>query len=152
MVELSYIAGFFDGEGCFSLIRRWANGATSAECKVRIINTSLEPLVEIQKFLGGKIRKRNEKRPRCKDNYCWYIGSVSECLRVTSILEPHLIAKKKQAQLMIEYCKNHVLYESLTIKEKEICEEMLSLNSKGADLKSLSYREKAETLTKEEMK
>ena len=53
--DLYYLAGFIDGEGCIRLHKHPTKDGFNYNLDVRIANTNLEVLQEIQKIFGGKI-------------------------------------------------------------------------------------------------
>lgn len=87
-LDLAYIAGWFDAEGCVKGSKR-----------VSITNTYLLMLQYLQYQYGGSI-SHNNGRNSTKNRYMWYVdgnNALSFLLQVT----PYLIEKKPQAELFI---------------------------------------------------
>jgi hypothetical protein len=61
--ELSWAAGFFDGEGCFSLVRNFRYPT------VRIAQAEREPLERFQAAVGGIGKVYGPYAPRHKDTW-----------------------------------------------------------------------------------
>ena len=97
-VKLSYIAGFFDGEGCVSISK---NGALD----VRVINTSRPVLEMMVQVLGvGKVHDRKQRVNKRQHLYSVYGQNAALVLRA---LSPYLIEKKPQADTALDYFDNH---------------------------------------------
>lgn len=95
-LDLSYIAGFFDGEGCVNI--------SKSGLRATITNTDINVLLLIQKcYSKGKIRSRKlkdgEKRKPC---YMLEFWSGDASLFLQSIIEL-LIIKKEQAEIGLLY-------------------------------------------------
>lgn len=84
---LNWCGGFFDGEGCVELY----NGL-----KVSVGQRDPSPLETFQEIFGGRIRQRPD------GNHQWYlIGEGAS--QFLEILIPHMIYKRDQAELAIEW-------------------------------------------------
>lgn len=102
MLELSYIAGFFDGEGSVGIHRSYAkNRAVRYELQVALVNTDPRPLWEVQKMFGGGVYLRKHL-PKHKDTYHWTLGQRASETFLKAIL-PWLIVKKARAELALEF-------------------------------------------------
>ncbi|NRP84105.1 LAGLIDADG family homing endonuclease [Marinobacterium sp. xm-d-509] len=97
-MNLAYIAGFFDGEGCVSIAK---NGSLT----VSVVNTSLPVLEMMVDVLGvGVINNRTQKVNKRQYAYRAYGDDAAAVLR--SLL-PFLIEKKPQAETALDYFDNH---------------------------------------------
>jgi hypothetical protein len=92
--KLAYVAGFVDGEGCFTLSN---HGATT----LSIINTSKTALLFVQEVLG--VGTVNPRKQRVNKNQYIYRAYGSNCIGIVEKLLPYLIEKKEQAQVLLEY-------------------------------------------------
>ena len=65
--ELSYFAGFFDGEGCVAMYRR--------KYVVSLTNTDVRPLVRAKELWGGSIvcQKKEVRKGAIQDLWRWQI-------------------------------------------------------------------------------
>lgn len=114
-IELAYIAGFVDGEGCISMVRRkyeknpkWNVRYTP---RVTVTNGNREILEFIQSLFGGHMSEK--KRYSEKHNTAWnlVISSTKSIYMATELL-PYLRLKKPQAQLLIDF------YETYTPRKR----------------------------------
>ncbi len=106
MLSLEYIAGFIDGEGCITLTKRYKirkNGARHVEYQPVLVvsNTHRGILEGIKKRLSGKIVVRKAKE-RHKASYHLRLGN-KQCYEAMEMLREHLILKKRQAILILEF-------------------------------------------------
>lgn len=111
---MSYLAGLFDGEGSFCICRQ-----PSTKSKDGHENIYLHPLVRIgmtnkdvvkmihETFKVGKFYNEGVRkdRPSYKYMYRWNVGSRKECIEVIEKLLPYLKVKKRQAELVLKFCK-----------------------------------------------
>src|SRR5262245_51425826 len=98
MIDWSYIAGFFDGEG--SLHR----DISRSTIHLRMDNTSKEVLEKIQSFTGfGQISNRGRQKPHHKDRFRLTVCDHSKVLIMLEKMLPYLIVKKHAAEAMVEY-------------------------------------------------
>lgn len=95
--NLSYLAGFFDGEGCISLAksgRRYALIVQVTQCNRWILEL-------FRMHFGGGIHQ-------CERNgnpfYIWSI-TASKAMAFLETIEPYLILKKAEANLATTYQK-----------------------------------------------
>jgi hypothetical protein len=128
--NLSYIAGFLDGEGCFQAPRE--------SClRIQCSNTYRPVLEWILNIFGGSITDRIDRRKASyKPLFVWYVDNrkAVECCKV---LLPYLKEKKEQATLIIE------LHATFGTTGKRISEEVRTkrniLRQKLKDLKRVRH-------------
>lgn len=106
MISLEYLAGLIDGEGCITIFRH-----KTAKC--REDHWSYRPLVQIgmthkplvkmlHAQLGGQYKEKKAKDEVRKAYAVWtYRGG--KCIDLLKQLEPFLVAKKGEAQLVIQF-------------------------------------------------
>lgn len=92
---LIYAAGFLDGEGCF----RIRAGSTP---DVRVTQTFPWVLFLLRSAFGGTVHHRFAAQGNWRGQWEWYC-SGEEALTVCKATRPHLIEKKKQAELVIAF-------------------------------------------------
>jgi hypothetical protein len=98
MITPEWLAGFFDGEGCLTILRskRYAHYTPQAI----ITNTSLETLQAIQSFCGGTIHARGN--PKCwNEAYSLVYSGTPETKRFLEIIRPFLILKKAEVEFFL---------------------------------------------------
>jgi len=91
-IELAYIAGYLDGEGC------WGQYDSCPLLAVDTCNCST--LKFIQKFFGGTICLNNRKTKSGRTVYRLKYSSQA-CIDVSEKLVDFLIEKKKQAETVL---------------------------------------------------
>jgi hypothetical protein len=102
-LNVNYVAGFFDGEGCFSIRIKKSNHCRLGVQTYPVIaigNYDKAIIFGVKEFLGvGHIRC--EKVGRNKDKTLWLlmIENVDDCKRVAEVLDGKLIAKKRDLHL-----------------------------------------------------
>ena len=94
-IEIAFIAGFFDGEGCISIGK---NGSVD----IGIVNTSKINLEYIYKIFGGSLNKRSQKINKTQYIYRLY---GENAINFLTVMEPYLLDKKEQAHTIAEYFK-----------------------------------------------
>lgn len=113
---LSYLAGFFDGEGYIGIV----TGKGCRSLRVSITQKDRTILNLFQCLFGGNISQH------CKSDDCyrWYLGS-NAALKLLEDLSPYLMLKAGQAKIAIEFQRHknpknrNVLEEADIILEKE---------------------------------
>jgi intein-encoded DNA endonuclease-like protein len=134
-----YIAGFLDGEGCFSLTWRGGNGQRRRLQAVIVVgSTNREVLEKIRETLHvGSIYEKRRKTKGGRTFYTLFISGNDALRQIIPIFLPYMVVKKHQAELLLEYVSIHkngsrwkpVEYSK---RELEIYEELRKLNSKMA--------------------
>lgn len=115
-LNLSYIAGFFDGEGCISL--------SLSGLRLIITNTDRSILEDIKFYFNGRGQITSKMRT-VKDRAtkpCWqliYWNKQAE--KVLIILAPFLRQKEEQARLALQFQKTYMNRN----KGKKMTEEVL---------------------------
>jgi len=94
LADLKYMAGFLDGEGCFSV--------TDGSHRVQVTNTHLPSLNNLKEKFGGTVRKRSDADEKRRAAYEWYVYGESAARCAKAVL-PHLREKQAQAALMINH-------------------------------------------------
>ena len=129
----SYIAGFVDGEGCLSIYKhqdkRIQKGYTFYP-KFTIGNTNKSILLLIKRELGGRIFVNNKgKNSKCV--YALAIQDLESIEKAINKIYPHLILKKKQADILLKYCKIRKEGKEYSEREKKLYLQIKELNRRG---------------------
>jgi len=130
--DRGYISAFLDGEGHIA-VRKYSNTNSQRLFKPRVgfTNNNKEVLDWIRTRLGGNLHLQGRK----SHTYQLDIESVQMAYRVLKFLEPSLKIKRRQAQLVLEFCesrRSHNFHNHpYTERELEIVGEIKSLNSGG---------------------
>lgn len=136
-VDLAYIAGFIDGEGCICVHRRGKVGEKEKSIYafiVTIANTDKSVIQYLHSVLGGCIANNN-KRNGHKTCYVLHLNP-RKAYKLLKKLLPYLRVKKKQAELAIKLGdiitnKKHGRLTNEDVMERELIrQEMQRLNKR----------------------
>ncbi len=135
-VDLAYMAGIVDGEGCIA-IDRFTNKNLPSYCyrlKLRVTNTNHWLIEQLRFNFGGNIKVIKAKG-NAKEAYEWYLAgeSASICLK---LLLPYLCIKRAQAELGIKFQshkqgKGHHLIDKQRVLEEADWILAKSMNKRG---------------------
>lgn len=110
LMELPYIAGLFDGEGCVRINRRvryGKPGETRKSCEMYILYvqvSNLDPAVlyPLKERFGGSIHVTKHKNPTQRDVLKW-MASTWQALEFLKAIRPWLVVKADQVDIAIEF-------------------------------------------------
>lgn len=101
-VELSYIAGLIDGEGCLLIYRKKdRRGTYHFRSILRISNTSLRVISWLQDRLGGKPAKSKKDGSHELAVYHWPMEGP-RLAQLLIAVRPYLVIKPELADLLVE--------------------------------------------------
>jgi len=142
--EIAYLAGIIDGEGCFYIGRikqgKYGSG-WQWHCLLRVTNCDEELILWLERVFGGSKDSRyrwTSKKKFCRPVYNWQ-ASGEMLNHVIKIVEPYLIIKKRQCDVMKRYrltCKNigsKRLPDDIVANRFGLLKEMKNLNSRYHD-------------------
>src|SRR3990172_7553126 len=108
--EISYITGFFDGEGCISVMKRLTRRPYGVywtySIYVRIANTNFEVLEWMQSLCGGAIYDHTKKidRGNRQESRVWHLqGKNAQAF--LEMIEPFSIVKRRQIDLALKFLR-----------------------------------------------
>ncbi|PNX46094.1 MAG: hypothetical protein BV459_07120 [Thermoplasmata archaeon M11B2D] len=138
-IDFSYIAGAIDCDGTIGIYKK---NTGYLSCRVSIASVHLHFLQKLQKFFNGTIVSKKTCKPGHRLGYDLQWNKKDDVLNLLKNIEPFLLIKKKQAQIVISFLENYTqLYggngvdESIKEKERERREELRSeiriLNKQG---------------------
>ncbi len=104
--QWAWCAGFIDGEGCFGFApgqrsgHEWRRRPWLSACQV-----GAAPLLRLHALLGGFVYE--EVRPTAAGNpvHTWALSGASALRGVLPRLIPHLVVKREEAEVLLEYCR-----------------------------------------------
>ena len=126
----SYIAGFFDGEGSFSI----KNGCV----RISIPQTNEEVLNNIRNFVeAGNICKVSKRKSHWKDCWLYYITNQKDVYRFLMNIKGKIIVKKEAIEKNLPAIKEKIIEnkKNKTYRFKRLS-TLIKLRNKG-----LSYRD-----------
>lgn len=106
-VDLAYMAGIVDGEGCIA-IERFRNQPSRnppSYCyrlKIRIGNTNQGLIEYLRLSLGGSVKTVKPRTERDKEAWEWYTAG-EPAVEYIKLLLPYLRIKRPQAELGIKF-------------------------------------------------
>lgn len=110
-MDIRYLAGFFDGEGC--ILFHYLKSSKFIRPEVEISQTRLPILQEFKSRFGGSIIGPMHNYPRCKPYWRW-IALSNKCVDFLQVITKYLTIKKPQAKIILQYhkwkIKNRHLY------------------------------------------
>lgn len=140
-VEIAYLAGLFDGEGCLIVRprRRLASGNRAISYHLEIGMTDARPLEWAKEATGkGCLYHSRNKNPKWSDRHRW-VASSKDAAVIIGWLLPHLKVKREQAVLFLEldglksqYRRGH---QHNFQRQYEIMDEIASLKGKASRAK-----------------
>lgn len=128
--KLAWCAGFFDGEGFVTIQQRNSkvNGKyyKSFYLRIGINHVKLDPLLEMQKILGGTIRKQNLNKVigNRKQRHSWQL-SCSQAKEALIQMMPYFKNKQEVAELGIELQNTMQENKKKTTEELQLFRAML---------------------------
>lgn len=120
-VELAYIAGIIDGEGCIHINKRKQKLGRNDDfaIEITIVNTSKKLMEWLWDKLGGYLNFRKSKNSKWKGCYRLRVSRLQAEILLKRLL-PYLIAKKSQAEIVLELRKHIKLGKTQRLSEKEL--------------------------------
>lgn len=100
--RLAWAAGFIDGEGCIGVqlsARKAVGRRDHFQVFLDIAQVRPAPLFEIQSMFGGTVYRRRNWHGEI---HCWRLYGEKAGVVLRAVL-PYLIAKRRQADLVLEY-------------------------------------------------
>jgi hypothetical protein len=108
-IGLGWLAGIIDGEGCFQLARqKYGNRQQHYRPQISIGNNNtliIDECVRIAKENGMAtyVLSRKAPQPHQADRYVIQIVGLQRCKKWVEVIEPYLIGKKLQSEIMGRY-------------------------------------------------
>ncbi len=101
-LEKAYIAGIFDGEGTIGF---YGGKSQDFSLRLKLGNTNLEVVEWIQQHCGGWITSRVLKVSK-KTFWEWSIKRRADVVDILKAIQPYLIVKRTQADLLVDFLEN----------------------------------------------
>ena len=133
-LTLAYVAGLFDGEGCFGTSRSPRSGHNFL---VSIANTFLPVLLQMQMDYGGKVYKRKKRQAHWKESYVWALAGRDGQRQFVEALLPHLVIKRQQAELflaglkLVQQPKSHYKFTKGELTARTAIAEAIQILNQG---------------------
>jgi len=118
-INLAYLAGFFDGEGCVCITQRLCYNhynkkrgflsyylfITAAQCG----KEGKQICKDFKLCFGGSVRIKQDKKKKHRSSYSWAVVSWL-AYRFLKMVYPYLRIKKEEAELAMEFAEKTSSY------------------------------------------
>lgn len=133
----AYLAGLFDGEGCFSMKSFRKKGATGYCIDGGISNTCLDMLEWAKESTGlGTVyctTRSKATNGKHSDGYYWRLSAL-EILKFSEMIKAHVVIKAERVDLVHQYIfRQHKLLRQMASIKKQLRRRMKELNRKGKE-------------------
>jgi len=140
-MNIFYAAGLFDGEGWFEIHKssgkkKRMKKEFSFQSRACLQMREKFLVEELQEMFGGKIYQYTPKNPKHSITYKWIVVG-RECYNFSTKIEKYLLAKNKQASLIISFQTEKNLNGNKPLSDERYetyirnYEEMKKLNKRG---------------------
>jgi hypothetical protein len=105
--DLAWAAGFIDGEGCISVIKRKTGQSKAGrryeyhQLNINVPQIDKAPLDKLQKMFGGMVRA-NKAIGNRRPSFVWTIHSRIAYNTLIQLI-PYLIVKQREAELALQF-------------------------------------------------
>jgi LAGLIDADG endonuclease len=97
-IDLAWVAGFMDGEGCFALASNKGKPDWNRRPMMTATQKRIAPITKLQAMFGGSIRPAGAGG----GYFQWHLNT-QEMVVVIPWLVPHLVLKKEEAEIVLAY-------------------------------------------------
>lgn len=108
-MKIAWAAGFFDGEAHIDLrtIRseRYSRHGVRHTPRIVLAQTEQLSIGQLQKLFGGSTRLRKGASGNHRAIWEWYVSGARSCQPVLEKVLPHLIVKRAEAEIVLEFCQ-----------------------------------------------
>lgn len=133
--EISWAAGFFDGEGYIVIQKRGGKKYLGYYLRIGINHVAVEPLLEMQRLFGGSIEAQNPDKVtgNRKQRHRWNT-STSNAAETLKQMLPYMKNKNKVSALALDFQQtiqsNKLALSEEVQKQRELYRsEIMRLNS-----------------------
>jgi len=131
-VDIAYLAGHFDGEGCVRMQPHLSGMMYGV--RVSVVGNHLPAIEKYRKIFGGRIKTRSSEGKKIL--YIWIIESVPSCLVFLKSVCPYLMEKREQSSIAILFLerriKESISHPSSDLREySKLCAEKICLLKAG---------------------
>ena len=131
--QRAYLAGFFDGEGTFSIIRRPEKRSPigySYQPYIEIASTNEEIIRWLNNFIGKGFTFWRPRNGNAKDAFAQHITGMKTIIEFISILYPYLRLKKEVAKQVKIFCISRLKTSKLSREKRGFTENELKIFNK----------------------
>lgn len=134
--DKGYLAGFIDADGSITIkkaVDKRVNKTYYAPL-VSFYNTDAKLMSKIRSIVKtGSFHKGKRRKPKHKPKFVYNVGSINGAKQILEQITPHLIVKRRRAELVLEFIKIKESSSSGMASPRilEIFEEVRELNLRG---------------------
>jgi len=131
--NLTYLAGLFDGEGCFTISTDFPRNRLQASAQIQIREQSI--VEAFKRTFGGSISKQEPRKKHWAPIWCYHVTGQNLQSMVENLI-PHLRIKKEHAKIILRHQElKHSKNKPENVMEiyAKNREELMKLNKKGED-------------------
>lgn len=129
--QLSYLAGFIDGEGSISIVANSSRKTRHWSGCLSLTNTNKEIITIISDWLFVKFYKGIPKNSTHSISYEIKIRRAPLLLKILKAVYPYLVVKKAHAKLVIKYLEKKGSKELTKLEESIYIRKIRELCQKG---------------------
>ena len=132
-----WLACFIDSEGSIFLSRRFSKKTGNVEYQAfSTIYNNHKSMIDRAAYLMNTSNVREKKRSiidrvKRKQTYYTWVSKRDHLLLILEEILPYLMAKKKQAQIMIDWLKSRKIKRKYDEEDNMIFMKLANLNRKG---------------------
>ena len=127
--DVPYLAGIIDGEGSI-MIGRWKY---LSPVIISVGNTNFELIYWIDQRVPGFVTRYDNPSGNRKPQRKWVIHEMATAQALLRLLLPHLIVKRKVAQVALDFLDSRLQHPRRRYNEREVrlSEQTILLNRRG---------------------
>lgn len=134
--KLGWIAGIVDGEGYIGIVqaKNKRQGSFTLMPRVEVVSTTRCMQDELERLLGfGCVYPRPSKKPNEQTKFVWSIWSAPVVGPFLAVLEPHLIVKRRVAEVVRKFCETRIEHDMEPYTEDNLASvcRVRELNRRG---------------------
>jgi hypothetical protein len=138
-VDNAYFSGFLDAKARFAahIIRFKKRSAIQIDTSVVVDSANRNILMLLQGYFGGTITVYDRRKIRKGIMYKWQLRDKEEIVSMIEQILPYLKLKRKQAVLLMQYCKSRVEkikedpFVPISKHERELIRTLIDSNRKN---------------------
>lgn len=116
-VDLAYIAGIIDGEGCICPVSRTSHLGRRYNIELTVEMTDRTAIDFIQAIVGGNIYHKLPEDENHKESWRW-IAKGEKAKAILKVIKPFLLVKRGHAELALRLLTIHERYQRYTPMER----------------------------------
>lgn len=136
-VELAWLAGLWDGEGSITIFKHLEKNGTRKLCPtILVVNTDIKIINEAKRILdslGTSFHLFERKPGSSKHKPAFQLSTRNSQYidKVLTAIQPYLVGKKEQAELVIGYVRKRHYQRSIDDHDEQTQIQVQALNKRG---------------------